>query len=217
MKIILVTLLTVLFSANAYAQSETESEKDPGKERLGLRFGYAETTSNLDGSFGAGFDLALHFVQRIKKPVSVDITLGAIYLGSTDRTDITRAVFGTAFDNVSMRVITVTAAPMIELPLGDRTNLYLSTGVGLYTVSLLIDETIHEFDLTNNHFGVNAGVGVFRRIFTNWFLDFNFQIHKFWTADDIEPFDPDWLYIYSRGDSDPVFWAVTTGVALRLF
>ncbi|UCG53176.1 MAG: outer membrane beta-barrel protein [Candidatus Latescibacterota bacterium] len=217
MKITVVALLIAILSTNTFAQSESDAEKDPGKERLGIRFGYAKTANNLDGSFGAGLDLALHWVQRIKKPVSVDFTFGAIYLGGTDKTEITQGTFHADFDNASMRIITVTIAPMLELPIGERTDVYLSTGLGLYTVSLLIDENIYEFELTNNHFGVNAGIGVFRRIFTNWFLDFNLQIHKFWTADDLDRFDPDWLYVYSRGDSDPLFWVVTTGVALRLF
>ncbi len=217
MKFAALALLVLFISANALAQPEPDSDKDPMKERLGLRIGYSETTSNLQKNFGAGLDLALHFIQRIKKPLSLDITLGAIYMGSTDNKDLTQAIFGTSFDSVAMRIITVTVAPMMEIPVGARTNLYLSGGIGLYTVSLLLDQDFHEFDLSNSHFGVNGGVGTLRNISTNWFLDLNFQIHYFWTAGGLDTMNPDWFYLYSEGDSDPLFWAVTGGVALRLF
>jgi opacity protein-like surface antigen len=217
MKYTALALLILLVSTNALAQSDLESDKDPEKERLGLRVGYAETTSNLSKNFGSGLDLALHFIQRVKKPLEIDITLGAIYMGSTGNGDITRAIFGTDFDNVTMRIITVTVAPMLEIPVGARTNLYLSGGIGLYTVSLLLDQDFHEFDLSDNHFGVNAGAGLMRGIFTNWFLDLNFQAHYFWTTNEFDVFSPDWFYLYSEGDSNPLFWAVTGGVALKLF
>ncbi|MEJ2722635.1 MAG: hypothetical protein P8181_16075, partial [bacterium] len=88
---------------------------------------------------------------------------------------------------------------------------------GLYTVSVLLDQDFHEFDLSDNHFGVNGGVGLLHGIFTNWFLDLNFQVHYFWTSTRTDVYEPDWFYLYSEGDTNPLFWAVTGGVALRLF
>jgi hypothetical protein len=80
-----------------------------------------------------------------------------------------------------------------------------------------MDQDFHEFDLSNTNFGVNAGVGLMRGIFTNWFLDLNFQAHYFWTEDKLEPESPDWFYLYSEGDSNPLFWCLTVGVALKAF
>lgn len=213
----LLALLVLLVPTIVLAQPDTESEKDREKERIGLRAGYTETTSNLDQNFGGGLNLALHFIQRIKKPLYLDLSLGALYMGSTEDDDLTRAIFGTQFDSVAMRIITITLAPMLEIPLRARTNLYLSAGGGIYTVSLLLDQDFSEFDLSNTNFGVNAGVGLMRGIFTNWFLDLNFQAHYFWTEDTLEPESPDWFYLYSEGDSNPLFWALTVGVALKAF
>ena len=217
MKYSTLVLLVFLIPTIAFAQSETESEKDPTKDRIGLRAGYSATTSNLEKNFGSGMNLALHFIQRIKKPLFIDFTLGAIYMGSTNNSDITRLIFGTDFDSVTMRIINITLAPMVEIPVGSRTDLYLSAGGGIYTVSLLLDQDFSEFDLSNTNWGVNAGAGVMRRISTNWFLDLNFQTHYFWTEDKFEPASPDWFFVYSEGDSNPLFWSVSGGVALRLF
>jgi len=212
----------VLSSACAFAQPDSQAE-DPFKERLGARMGYIRAENDLSDAFGAGFDLSIHFIQRIKKPLGIDVTVGAIYLGSTDReVTITRANGGVDFstlwfDKVRMRILRFTAAPIVEFAAGERTSCYLSAGGGLYTATLLLDQTIYQYDFSNNHFGVNAGAGIMRRIFTNWFLDLNLQLHKFWTPDQSSSLDVDWIYEFSDGDSDPWFWSVTAGAALRLF
>jgi opacity protein-like surface antigen len=211
MKRICLAVLVLVFAANTFAQAPLETDKDPDRERLGGRIGYVATTSDLDNSFGGGLDLALHFIHRFKKTFSVDFTLGAFYLGETSRDDI--LVNGATASDESMRIITFTVAPMIELPVNDRTNFYMSGGVGLYTVSLLVDSGVFQFDFTDNHVGINGGLGVLRHVTENWFLDLNIQIHKFWTSDDID----DIFFVYSDGDSNPLFYQITAGAMLRLF
>jgi opacity protein-like surface antigen len=213
---LILAVIIALSVSSAIAQLEDESQSDPFKERLGLRAGFAWTGNDLEKNFGGGLNLSLHFVQRIKKPFSVDVTLGAIYLGSTD-SDITREFFGTEFDDVSMRVLIISAAPMIEFPINDRMDFFFSAGVGIYAVSLILDQSLNQFDLTNNHFGINLNAGASYRISTNWFVDAGVYVHKFWTADAFDIDNPDWVYIYSEGDSDPLFWNITAGIALRLF
>jgi hypothetical protein len=197
----------------ALAQPEPEDNKDPNRERIGLRAGYVGTTSNIGNVFGSGLDLSLHWVQRIKYPFAVDATLGAFYLGSTGREDITISIFGQRFDNVSMRVLHITVAPMIEFGLTERTYLFASLGGGLYTVSVLIDQAFSEADLSNSHFGVVASGGIIRQISGNWFVDASFQLHKLWTDAD----NDDLFYRYSEGETNPVFYDITLGVMLRLF
>ena len=82
-----------------------------------------------------------------------------------------------------------------------------------YTVSLLVDSGLFQFDFTDNHFGVNGGLGILRSVTENWSLDLNVQIHKFWTADDVD----DIFYVYSDGDRNPLFYQITAGATLRLF
>jgi hypothetical protein len=213
---VVLAFLTAAFASTcAVAQEGSDTGDDPLKERLGVRVGYARTQNRLSDAYGAGLNLALHFTQRIRKPFSIDVTVGAIYLGSTDK-DIQFPDFDTAwFDDVSMRILMLTAAPMVEVEVSDRTSYYFSVGAGLYSATLILDQALTELDLTKNYFGINANVGATRRIFTNWFLDLNLHVHRFWTPDD--PRSVDWIYLFSDGDSDPLFWTITGGVGLRLF
>jgi opacity protein-like surface antigen len=214
--ILLLALIIAFPASTSIAQSGDESKPEPHREKLGIRIGYSGTSNGISDSFGSGLDLCLHFTQRIKEPFSFDITLGAIYLGSTT-SDITGDFFGTSFDDVSMRILRLTIAPMVEYPVSDRMDFYLSLGGGLYAVSLLLDQSFQQFDMTNSNFGVNVNAGLMRRLSTNWFVDLNIHLHKFWTEDTLDPNNPDWIYLYSNGDSDPMFWGITAGIALNLF
>ena len=218
---LIVPLTAALSNQAAFAQvdsSEPEAEqpekqKDPNRERLGIRAGYVGTSHNLGNAFGGGLDLSLHWVQRVKYPLAFDVTLGAFYLGSTTREDITVAVFNQLFDNVSMRVIHVTVAPTLEMGLGERTHLFVQAGGGLYRVSLLVDRGFSEADFSNSHFGVLGGAGLIRQVSNSWFLDMSLQVHKFWTGRDFD----DFVFRYSEGDGNPVFYNVSIGLMLRLF
>jgi opacity protein-like surface antigen len=106
---------------------------------------------------------------------------------------------------------------MLEFSIGDRTDVYFSVGGGLYAISLLLDQSFQEFDLTDNHVGFNVNAGLTRNIFTNWFLEASLHVHKFRTADHLDRQNPDWVYLYSEGDRNPLFWTITAGVALRMF
>jgi len=193
---------------------EPEKPKDPHRQRLGLRAGYVTTGSNISEVFGNGIDLSLHWIQRIKRPLAIDATIGAIYMGSTGREDITLQAFpGLRPDNVSMRVLHFTVAPMLEVGLGKKTHVFVSGGGGLYTVSLLVDQAFSEADFTNSHFGLTASAGVIRQISENWFIDASFQGHKMWTGTGPE----DIFWSFSEQDSNPVFYDFTLGAMLRLF
>jgi opacity protein-like surface antigen len=209
-----VALIISLIATSAFAQQPGDPDTDDSRERIGLRAGYVGTSSTLDDVFGSGLNLDLHWVQGIAEPVFLDFTLGAFYLGETDRDDITFDIFQPqTFHNVSMRVLRFTVAPLIELSLSERTAAYVSIGGGLYVISLLLDQSFFQFDLTDNHVGINVGAGVTRRITTNWFIDLHAEAHKFWTSTD----NNDLFFRYSEGDQDPVFFEVTAGFLLRLF
>jgi hypothetical protein len=206
------SLLTSLSAPRAAARPESDEIKDPNRERLGVRAGYVASPSGLEDSFGGGLDLSLHWAQRLRYPLSADVTMGAFYLGATTRDDITIPVFGQTFDKVSMRVIHVTVAAMLETSISDRTHVFASAGTGLYTVSLLVDQALSEYDLSNNHWGVNLGGGFIRQISGSWFLDLTGKLHKFWTSNEPD----DWFFVYSEGDEDPLFYSIDLGFMLRL-
>jgi opacity protein-like surface antigen len=214
MRVLVVAAIISLSAVSAIAQSAPEPKKPENeRERLGLRAGFVGTPSDLSNTFGNGFNLALHWIQHIKHPLFLDVTLGAFYMGRTDRDDITQNFFNQSFDGTSLRIIRFTIAPLFEFNVNEKTAAYLSVGGGVYIVSLLLDEAFYEFDSTDNHMGVNVGTGVTYRITTNWFLDFHAEMHKFWTStasDDI-------FLVYSEGDQDPLFFQVTAGLLLRLF
>jgi len=215
--------LVILCGTAALAQTEAEPErdtgaepekdKDPNRGRLGLRAGYVGTPSSISDAFGGGLDLSLHWIHRFKYPFAIDATFGAAYLGSTGREDITIEIFRQRFDNVAMRLLHITVAPMMEFGLGERTHLFLSAGGGLYRVSVLVDQVFSEFDLSDSHFGVVASGGIIRQISDNWFLDASVKAHKFWTSTDMD----DLFFRYSQGDGNPVFYNVSLGLMLRLF
>jgi opacity protein-like surface antigen len=213
MNVFRTVVIISFFATSAIAQPPGDRDEDSIRERLGLRVGYVGTSSALDDVFGSGLNLNLHWVQGIREPFFIDFTLGAFYLGETDRSDITFDIFQQSFDNVSMRVLRFTVAPMIELSLSDRTSAYVTMGGGLYVISLLLDESFFQFDLTDNHVGLNLGAGLTRRITTNWFLDLHAEAHKFWTSEEVD----DLFFRYSQGDQDPLFFEFTAGVLLRLF
>jgi opacity protein-like surface antigen len=192
----------------------SEEVLDSGYERVSCRLDHI-TYSNVGiRTTTGGLSLDLHWVQGIAEPVFLDFTVGAFYLGETDRDDITFDIFQPqTFHNVSMRVLRFTVAPLIELSLSERTAAYVSIGGGLYVISLLLDQSFFQFDLTDNHVGINVGAGVTRRITTNWFIDLHAEAHKFWTSTD----NNDLFFRYSEGDQDPVFFEVTAGFLLRLF
>jgi opacity protein-like surface antigen len=216
MRKIFVAVIISLLAANAIAQPDTPPEKqkpERERERLGLRAGYAGTSSNLRNTFGSGVNLGLHWIQHVKYPLFINATLGAFYMGKTDREDITFNFFKQSFDSASMRLIRFTAAPYFEFPIRDRTTAYVSAGGGYYIVSLLLDDAFQEFDNTDSHFGVNFAAGLTRRITQNWFIEFHTEAHKLWTSNDPD----DLFFVYSEGDQDPWFFDITVGVQLRLF
>ena len=209
MKPIGLAVILAFLASNAIAQTEGDSGKEK-KERLGIRAGYVSSPSDIKNTFGSGMDLQLHLLYQLRKPLFIDFGVGAFYMGSTDRDDITFSVFNQSFDKTTMRVITVTVVPTIEVGLTSRTNFFVQGRVGLYRISLLLDRTVFEFDVADNHFGVNIGTGFVYRLTENWSADLGLQVHKFWTSDDL-------FFQYSEGDKNPLFYSVNLGLMLYLF
>jgi opacity protein-like surface antigen len=207
-------IIISLSVTNAIAQPPTE-EKRKSNERLGVRIGFVATPSDLENTFGNGLDLALHWVQRIRPQFSLDVTLGVFLMGETPGVDIQSPPGAQVFppNDVNIRIATVTVAPMLDFRLNPKTDFYVSGGVGLYTITALLGSGFFQGETSDNHVGLNGGAGVLRRVSTNWYLDLNVQVHKFWTG---RKFD-DLFFIASEGDEDPLFYQITVGFLLQLF
>ena len=210
-------LPTSTFGQTADSPEEPEKDEIPYKERLGVRMGYVGTSSGLKDTFGAGLQLSAHYVHRLTTWFSFDTELGVFYMGNTGGPYI--APDGAVFDEATVRVIAFTVSPQLDIGLGEKNTFYVSAGGGLYIVSLLLDDALFQFEQTDDHFGMTAGVGLARRLTTNWFFDVNVKIDKFWTSglpEDLTERIP-LFYILSNRDQDPIFFQVNVGLMLRLF
>jgi hypothetical protein len=200
------------------------AEEESSREKLGLRLGYLHSASDIKIQFGHGSVIQLHFTEKIKPPLFITVSLGALYLGESVSDNITQFLFGPGVSDANMRILTLTLAPTLELPIYDKGILYLSTGAGLYSISVLLEMGIFASDTSNEHFGVNFGTGYYYPISDNWMLDFNFTFHHVWTPEidkDLSTWSPiydprDLFWLYSYGDSDPNFYQISIGAAVSL-
>jgi len=185
------------------------------RERLGLRSGYLETTSALDEYFGDGSFMTIHFSEKIIEPLYLEIRIGAIYLGDLLKPDVVVTVGDVESE---MRILFFTAGPQYTYPMSDRTTLYGSTGLGIYSVSILEDTGLQAINASNQHFGVNGGLGLLWRFSATWNVDLNFTTHKVWT-----PEDPGCIlardciyYAYTDEHTSPLLFQFGVGITMDL-
>lgn len=203
--------VSIAFLVITSTAQNARSGDENTRETVGVRLGYAETTSRLDDSFGAGFIAALHFVEKFNSLAGIDFNFGSFYMGRTSRKDITFDRFMTN-DEMRMNIIYMTAAPTLELKMHRDYYWYGSAGLGLYAVTLVRELGYFWGSNTQYHLGVTGGFGFYRVLTDNWNLDLGFAAHRFWTDN---AFD-DWVAVYSEGDQDPFFFQITVGVSLDI-
>ena len=205
-----ITLLILGCTAGA-----TRSQLPAPQERLGIRSGYLETTGALDEHFGDGSFMTIHFTEKIIEPLYLDIRIGAIYLGDLLKPDVVI----TAVDVESeMRILFFTAGPQYTYSMSDRTTLFGAIGMGIYSVSILEDSGLQAMNASNQHFGLNAGLGLLWRFSATWNVDVSFTTHKLWT-----PEDPGcWrasdciYYAYTDEHTSPVLFQFGVGITMDL-
>jgi opacity protein-like surface antigen len=208
MRIVFVIIAFIVLLANAQSAL---CQKPRDHEVIGVRIGYARTPSRLDDNFGSGTALALHFTEKFHPFLGVDFSFGSLNMGETWRDDITQKIFASQHD-AFMNVIFITAAPVVEAQVGKNTSLYLSGGIGLYSITLILDSGFFSASNSKYHPGLNAGGGAYYKLTTNWKLELNLNLHKIWTSTQSD----DWFYVYSEGDRNPYFYQITIGAALGI-
>ncbi|NIM19211.1 MAG: outer membrane beta-barrel protein [Candidatus Latescibacteria bacterium] len=211
MKKLILSAIVATFSIAAIVP-QAGSQPKSGREKLGIRIGFVEPESDIENAFGDGSGLALHFTERIKPPLFIEIALAAIYLGESKTDEITELLFGPGVSDANMRIINITLGPTIEIPLGERRIFYISSGIGLYSISVLLEMGLFGSDISQEHFGAQVGAGIYWPLTDNWKLDVNFTAHHIRTAEETS----DIFYLYSAGDSDPNFYQFSIGASYSL-
>jgi hypothetical protein len=182
------------------------------KERVGLRFGFVGTGDGLRDAFGDGWDATLFFTEAISTHFLLDIRLGAIYLGDMLTTELDDEITHIPGVVSEMRFLYFSAGPIASFPLGGANTGYASLGFGVYSVSLLFDTGVTAFDFSDQHLGLNGGVGMSRRIATSWSVELNATVHYF----GIDRQSSDLYWTFTDGADSPVLMAAALGVTLDL-
>jgi opacity protein-like surface antigen len=114
--------------------------------------------------------------------------------------------------DANMRILFFSVSPTLEFPVTTSSIFYLTGGVGLYSINVLLERTFFGFDTSQEHFGASSAAGIFYAISDNWKLDFNFTTHFVWTSEK----DTDMFFFYSEGDSDPTFYEFSVGATYSM-
>jgi len=205
-----IAVVTVLTVGAARAQAPAPALDEPPQERLGARAAFAGTVGDLNRHFGHGYDLTLYFTEKLIGTFYLDIRIGATYFG-----DLLIPEIGERFTNTQgilseMRLAYLTLGPQYASAISETKTVYISLGLGIYTVSMIFDTGVRSFDLSDQHFGVSAGIGMFWRITDNWNLDFNATLQSLWA-------DQDKLYpIFTGGGRNPMLLVAGVGLAMNL-
>jgi opacity protein-like surface antigen len=181
-----------------------------GQERLGVRFGYVLTFDDLHDSHGDGWDMTLHFTERIRPPLFLEIRIGAIYLGELKYTELDDEITATFEIVSSMRMFYFSAGPIMGFRLGGATSIYGSAGVGVYSVSIALDSAFSAFNLSDQSLGFNGGLGIVRRLSDNWSLVANTSMHRFMVSSN-EIYD-----LFTDGAGTPLMLSIAGGLVVDL-
>lgn len=198
------------FASVSRAQEPEENPADPPRERLAARVAFTGTTGDLNEHFGHGYDFTLYFTEKLIGTLYLDIHIGATYFGDLLIPEVAEDF--TNIDGIAseMRLAYLALGPQYTRAIGDTKTWYASLGLGIYTVSMLFDTGVQAFDLSDQHFGMNAGVGMYWRISDNWNIDVNATFQTLWA-------DENRLYhIFTGGGRNPLLLIAGVGVALNL-
>jgi hypothetical protein len=202
--------IAVLVLASAVVNAAAQPQS--GREKLGLRLGYIETNGNIDTNFGDGSSITVHFTERIKPPLFIEISIGALYLGKARVDSIQGHTEPVYIGDANMRILFLSVAPTIEFSTTNSSIIYVSGGIGLYSINVLLDRVFYGFDTSQEHFGASGTAGFYYAISDNWKLNFNFSTHFVWTSEK----GTDMFYFYSEGDSDPRFYEFSVGATYSM-
>jgi hypothetical protein len=200
-------LLLIAMLTPAAAMDDTAA-----KERVGIRFGFVAANDGLRDTFGDGWDATLFFTEKITTRLLLDIRLGAIYQGDMKTTELDDEITNIPDVVSEMRFLYFSVGPILSFPLGGPNTAYASLGFGVYSVSLLFDTGVTAFDFSDQHLGLNGGLGISRRIATSWCVELNGTVHYF----SVDTQSSDLYWTFTDGADNPLLVSVAMGVTLDL-
>jgi hypothetical protein len=183
-----------------------------GQERIGIRFGYVESSDGLHATYGNGWDLTLFFNEKLYSRILLDIRLGAVYLGEALNPDLDDDITMSYGIVSEMRLLYFSAGPLAGFRVGSSWSGYASAGIGIYSVSMTFDSGASAFDYSDQHIGYNGSVGVARRVSTNWSLEANATVHYF----GVDENNTDLYYVFTDGADAPLLVGVALGLTIDL-
>lgn len=181
-------------------------------ERVGVRVGGLSTFDGLNDAFGTGWQVTLFFTEKIKRPLLLDIRLGALYLGDLKYTQLDDDLTNSRGVQGAMRILYMSGGLMYGVPITDALTMYASAAAGLYSVSMVFDNGVSAFDFSDQQLGFNGGLGMVRRISANWSFDASATAHYFMVEHNIH----DLFYAFTDGADDPLILDFAVGVILDL-
>jgi len=182
------------------------------KERVGFRAGGLMTNDGFNDAYGGGWGLTLFFTEQLARPLLLDFRLGALYFGDLKLTELDDELTRTPGIQGAMRFLYLSGGLLYGQNITDAISLYESAAVGIYSISMQFDTGVTAFNFSDQHVGFNGGVGVVRRLSTNWSLDFNGTVHYVLIDKTIE----DLYYAFTDGADAPIVIDIAVGFTVDL-
>ena len=101
---------------------------------------------------------------------------------------------------------------MVGTSLGGPWSMHAAAGAGIYSVSMVFTDVLTPFDLSDQKFGFNGGLGFARRIAGNWSIETDATAHYFMIEENIN----DLYFAFTDGADAPLIFDVTLGLTLDL-
>jgi opacity protein-like surface antigen len=183
-----------------------------GKERIGVRSGGLITMDGLNEAYGNGWDLTLFFTERLTHHLLLDVRLGALYLGELKFEHLDDELLHQSGAQGSMRILYISLGPMVGTSIGGPYSMHVAAGAGIYSVSMVFTEVLTPFDLSDQKFGFNGGLGFARRISGNWSIEADGTAHYFLIEENIN----DLYFAFTDGADPPLIFDLTLGLTVDL-
>jgi len=177
-----------------------------------VRSGGIMTFGGLNDAYGNGWDLTLFFSEKLSRHALLDVRLGAIYLGDLQIEDLDDKLTHQPGIQGSMRILYISAGPMIGRSITTMYSFHVNAAVGIYSVSMVFSNALTPFDLSDQNFGFNGGAGLARRVSNKWSIELEGTVHYFLIDRDIS----DLYFAFTDGADAPLIVDMTIGLTLDL-